>query len=95
MRISASHLNVLVSHQYLHCPQIDASHDQSTCERLPQIVPGEILNTGLLHGSCKPVLAAFKGCTALMISPLAHANKNPACLSRLPKPVEDGDAWCD
>jgi len=42
MRIAQCRLDALMPHKRLNGPQWDTRHHQSTCERVPQIVPAKI-----------------------------------------------------
>jgi len=55
MSVPASHLHRLVAHQVLHCSQINPSHDKTTGERVPQVVPGKLLQSTLTHRWLEPV----------------------------------------
>jgi hypothetical protein len=39
MRVSDCHLNRLVTHEFLHGPQINTCHYEPTCESVPQTMP--------------------------------------------------------
>jgi len=49
MSVSDRHLNCLVPHKLLDCPQVNPSHDQPTGKGMTQAVPREVFQTRRLH----------------------------------------------
>jgi hypothetical protein len=59
VRIAHRHLDRLVAHQLRHRPQINPGHRQPTRKGVPETIPSEICNPGVLHSWLEPVLVAI------------------------------------
>jgi hypothetical protein len=55
MRITHGHFNCLVSEQLGYCSQIDPFHDQPGSERVPKIMPREVLDASDFHSIFEPI----------------------------------------
>ena len=52
--VAKRHLNCFMAHQFLHRPDVHALHHEIAGERVPQAVPGEVRNLGILDALLKP-----------------------------------------
>jgi hypothetical protein len=66
MGVAHRHLNFLVTHELGNGTKIHAGHDHATGKRVPQIVPSELLDTGICQRILEPVTGAEQSTTAAL-----------------------------
>lgn len=66
MHIAQPHRNALMSHRFLACGEIGASHREPACKGVPKIMKCEVGDSGPLHGTRydlrHPPLPTHRGC---------------------------------
>lgn len=77
MRVAHRHLDFFVSHEIGNGAQINPGHDQTTGERMPQVVPSEILDLRRLKRIVEPVTGALQAITAALSSLYANTFSRP------------------